>query len=131
MSLQAIRSALETRLAALAPALPTAWENVPFSPPTGAYQKADHLIASTANPTYGGWRDRGTFQVTLCYPLGTGSADLLARAEAVRAQFARGTSLAAGTRSVLVTNTPSVASLGDDGNRVLAAVRVDWQCDGP
>ena len=79
MSNKLCRKAIEARLAAWAaarvPALPVAWENVPFTPTTGAtYLQAFLLPATTtgidlagAGRTY-----RGVYQINVVAPLNAG-----------------------------------------------------------
>ena len=81
MSNKLCRKAIEARLAAWAaarvPALPVAWENVPFTPPTSAYLRAFLLPANTtgidlagAGRTY-----RGVYQINVVAPLNAGPGD--------------------------------------------------------
>lgn len=90
MSQSKIRQALEARLKALEPDFPTAWQGLPFTPMGGQpYQEAFFLPAQPSTP---GLRQsstvyRGVFQVTLCYPSGSGVAAADAKAEAIAAHF--------------------------------------------
>jgi hypothetical protein len=75
-----IREAFETRLKTWAdartPALPYAWENVPFTPTAGArYVRATLLPAPTLSATLDrGHRNyRGIFQVSFHMPVGIGA----------------------------------------------------------
>ena len=113
MSLPLIRRALEKRLAALSPSMPTAWDNVEFDPaanPTG-YQRANLLPAATDNPTLSQVRkiERGIFQVTLFYPERAGAGDAEARAQLLRNHFPAGLVLTEGGIKVRIVRTPSVA----------------------
>ena len=78
MSNQTIRALFETRLKAWAdahtPALPIAFENVQFTPPTGLYLAAYLLPADTSSQDLeGALRNRlGVFQVNIVAPAGTG-----------------------------------------------------------
>lgn len=129
---ESIRRALETHLAAMSPALATAWENAPFTPVSGTpYQKAFMLYAAPDNSTLGCQRRRevGVFQVTLCYPTGVGNSACQSRAEAVREHFKRGTTVSHGGQSVLVTQTPNKATLGVDGDRYMVAVSIPYSAD--
>lgn len=79
MSQTIIRAGFETRLKTWAdartPAIPIAWENVPFTPPAGRYVRAFLLPARTQSVTLAK-TDReykGIFQVSFCMPLGTGA----------------------------------------------------------
>ena len=111
MSYVLIRAALETQLDTLTPALKTVWENVSFTKPGSAFQRAYLLPANTSNPTYGDnlAMESGIFQVSLCYPEGNGSIDALERAEALRAWFPRGLSLTSENVTVIINKTPSIA----------------------
>lgn len=130
MSLSLIRSALEGRLAVMAPSLPTAYENMHFVKPAdgGPYQEVHLLPADPITPmdslTY---IEQGIFQVTLCYPLGTGPKDAATRAEAVRAHFQRGTTLTVGGVSTIISHVPVVSAAvpGDGQWRVPVTIR--WQ----
>ena len=54
MSIVAIRALLESRLAAITPALATAFENFPFTPINGTpWQRVNLMAAQPLNPTMG------------------------------------------------------------------------------
>lgn len=130
MSQPLIRKALEKRLAAMTPAVSTAYENATFTPVTGTpYQRANLLPNTPDNSTQGAgmYFERGLFQVTLCYPQGTGPAAAEARAQLVREWFKRGTSLSEGGITVHVTDTPRIAPALIDGDRYCIAVSIAYQ----
>lgn len=90
MSIVLVRRALEKKLASLAPALPTAWDNAAFTPSTGqAWQRATVLrntprgVDLAAETT----ELRGFLSLNLFYPVGAGTALAEARAEQLRAHF--------------------------------------------
>lgn len=127
MSAIKIRAALETALAAMSPALSTAWENNAYAPPasTVAYQKAFVLFAEPDNAEYGAsYREQGIFQVTLCYPLQTGVGAAAARAELLRTTFKRGSTFTNGGETVIVTRTPEISSGTVDGDRWAVPVKI-------
>lgn len=88
-----VRRAFETRLKTWAdaqvPAIPVAWENVPFVPPTGRYIRAFLLPARTDSQTLD--RDhrlyQGVFQVSLVMPLNTGAGGAESLAASLDAAF--------------------------------------------
>jgi len=97
MSIVAIKAALEGQLKAIAPEIPTAWENADYTPVVGTpFQAVTLLPAEPDNnvlsPNY---QERGLMQVTLNYPVGKGAKDALARAKLIRESFPRGLTLAA------------------------------------
>ena len=98
MTYELIRSALETRLNALSPSVPIAWENAAFSPATSLFQRVNFLPARTENPTFGDdmHRESGIFQVSVYGAVGKGYAESLMRAELIRSWFPRGLSLVNG-----------------------------------
>jgi hypothetical protein len=110
MSYALIRQALEVRLNALTPPLPTAWENSSFIQPVTAFQRVSLLPANTSNPTFGDTlaEEKGILQVTLCYPQGNGPVDAMTRAELLRAWFPRGLSISAGGITVRIRGKPSI-----------------------
>jgi hypothetical protein len=111
MSLLTIRQILETRLATVTPPIATAPENVAFSPVAGEpYQAVYVMPARPDNVEMGpGHTEQGLFQVNLFYPLGKGAASAVTRAEAIRAAFRRGLTLAKSGLTVLIPETPEVA----------------------
>lgn len=128
MSIVTIRTALETHLNALTPSLSTAWESVPFTPVTSTpYQQVNLLPSDTLNPTIGDnhYREKGIFQVTLCYPSNVGVKTITTRADLLCAWFKRGTSL----NGVLIYKTPSKSQAMADGDRIRLAVSIHWQYD--
>lgn len=93
MTMPRIRQLLETRLntwaAARSPALSIAWQNVPFTPPAGAYLRAFILPAETDSQTLdGGHREyTGLFQVSVCAPRDTGPGAAESIAEEIATLF--------------------------------------------
>lgn len=128
MSLPAIRTALETALDAMSPALATAWQNVPYAPTNGtAYQRAFLLPAPPDNPERGTFtRDQGIFQISLAYPLDTGPGAAEARAELVRDTFYRGASFTSGGVTVNIERTPEIAQPIIEPDRYVVPVRVRY-----
>jgi hypothetical protein len=131
MSLPQIRRALEKHLAALAPALPTSWDNVGFSPPAdgSVYQEAK-LVPNEPNGemmdtlTY---IEQGFLQVALCYPQGKGPRDAENRVDALRRHFRRGTTLIEGGVVTEIVRIPAVASGVPDEGQWKVPVTIYWQ----
>jgi len=125
MSLVAIRSALETALAAMSPSLETAWENVPFSPSAAPYQAAYLMPNTPENIEYGPtFIQSGIFQVSLFYPLQVGASAAMARAELIRTAFARGSSFLNSGITVRIMRTPEVGAGTVDGDRFFIPVKI-------
>lgn len=129
---ESIRRALEIRLAAMTPALDTAYENIPFTPVSGTpYQRANMLPANPDNPSQGGthYLEIGIFQVSLFYPNDVGSATAQARADAVRVWFKRGTTLTHGGINTTVIATPAKAPAFNDGDRYVIPISIRYQAN--
>ena len=131
MSYDLIQQALELRLHLLAPNLPTAWANVAFTPPNSLYQRAFILQATTNNPSFGDTlaRESGIFQVSICSPLGIGTADGWARAKLIRDWFPRGLSMQMGGLIVRILNTPSIAPAIKEEIAYVSPVSISYMCD--
>ena len=128
MSAVLIRSALEVALAAVSPAIATAWENVPYAPVPGtAYQAVFLILAQPASLEMSGriHRDQGYMQVNLLYPLDSGPAAAATQAEAIRSAFYAGRALSASGVTVFIEGTPEIApaQIGDDRYMVPVKVR--------
>ena len=129
MSAAAIRQALELRLAAMTPALPTAVENKKFTPVFGEpYQQVHLLWARPVNPSFGdGFRRlSGIMQVTLQYPIDGGTGDIDERADDIVAFFPRGLSVTASGVTTTIDRTPEVMSGRTEGDRYVIPVRVQF-----
>ncbi|KVT92707.1 phage tail terminator-like protein [Burkholderia ubonensis] len=114
-----VRVAFESRLAALVPALPTAWENTAYTPNLSvAFQKPALLRAAPENPAMGSafYRETGVFQVMLCYPLNGGSGAADDRAKLIRGWFPRGSSVTASGVTVTIQRTPTIGPGASDGS---------------
>lgn len=129
---ESIRRGLEARLAAMTPALATAWENKGFTPVAGVpYQRARILPATPDNASQGSkhYIEVGIFEIALFYPNGSGSADAQARAEAIRSWFKRGTTVTHGGVNTIVTHTPAKAQGITEGDRYVVPVSIRYQAD--
>lgn len=128
MNTVSIRAALENALAAITPALATAWENQSFTPPAAStpYQIANVLFAEPDNDTFGSeHREIGYMQVRLMYPMQAGSGAAMTRAELIRTTFYRGATFTFGGVSVIIQRTPEILpGIVEDGRyQVLVRVR--------
>lgn len=132
MSILKIRAALETALASMTPALLTGYENVVFNPSVGTpYARAALLMATPDNPVYGGnfYRERGVFYVTLCYPMNQGTAAVMARAESIKAFFARGNSYAKDGVTVHIERTAEIAPAQIDPDTYNVPIKIRIYAD--
>lgn len=110
-----IHKALDKKLEQFAQAanIPVAWENTPFTPPvSGVYLEADFLPADNEDFTIQGIVSlrRGVYQVTVVYPVGSGSQAAEKLASAVSAAFSNNTALPTDGSPVYINGEPSVFS---------------------
>lgn len=126
MSIVAVRTALETALAAMSPALATAWENTPYTPAEGTpHQRVFLIAAEPDNPEVGRLTtERGFLQVSLAYPLNAGPGAANARAELIRSTFYRGRTFTASGVSTIVEKTPEIAPARIEDDRYVVPVKI-------
>jgi hypothetical protein len=134
MSLAHVRTALETHLLAMTPALAkTVLENGPtYTPVSGTpYQMAFLLPGQPDNPALGSAyrREIGVFQVSLMYPQGVGAGTAQSRALAVQGWFKRGLVLTASSVNVLILRTPEISPGRLDGDRFRIDVSIRYQAE--
>jgi len=132
MSIALVRTALETKLNAISPALASAWENVPYTPVTGTpYQACFLMTATPDNNTLGcaHYKEQGLFQISLFYPLQIGAQVAEVRADLIRTIFKRGTSMASGGLTVHVPSTPTVGQGRVDGDRWHVPIKIFFYAD--
>lgn len=130
MSIQKIRSALETRLKNITPAMAVAFENVAFTPTPGVPYQRSNLLPNTPEDSQLGsttYFERGILQITLCFPMGNGPSACESRAQVIKDAFKRGTTLTESGVTVMVTNAPSVSSASVDGDRFCIPISIRWQ----
>lgn len=128
MSQIAIRAALESALNGMTPSLPTAWENVAFTPPalSSPYQAVFVLFAEPDNPSYGGnmYRERGIMHVSLRYPAQAGDAAARHIGALLRTTFARGASFTNSGVTVTIERTPEVGPGTIEDGRWVVPVKI-------
>lgn len=124
-----IRRALEKTLAALTPALSTAFENTKFTPVVGTpYQRANLLRASPADLERGRKLTElsGIFQVTLFYPIGAGTNDIEERAELLKTSFKPPMSIVENGTVVNIFKTAKISTGYVDEDRFVIPVSISW-----
>lgn len=130
MSITTIEAALEKRLLAMTPALPTAAENKTYTPVTGVpYQRVHHLTNAPVDLSLerGLMQERGIMQISLFYPLDQGRVPAKLRAQAVRNSFRPPQIVTEGGIDIEITRTPTIGSGMPDGDRYMVPVSIYWQ----
>lgn len=122
-----IKKAAEVHLASLTPALPTSFEGSNFTPPAGMYQICQIVIQPPEDPVFGKgyYRERVQFQVFVSAPSGSGTGDVLSRAELIREHFPKGLSIQEGNTLIHVLTTPFMGSARVVNNRLLVPVLIN------
>lgn len=140
MSRSLIRTALETHLATLSPAWPTAWENVPFTPTAGqSWQRATILFSDTRALTIGAggpeeWSGHLHIQVWTHAGQGPQAAEARAalligdRAAGVIGHFYRGQALTSGAAVVTIYQPVTRPALTSDPAWFGLPVLVPFSC---
>lgn len=128
MSAPAIRKALEAAVEALAPQLLTTYANSNAKVAAGEpYQRVDLLLAAPTNEEMSAaYTEVGILQVTLRYPMGQGTADVLARAELIREALPRGLTIEADDCTITITRTASIAPGQTDADRWAVPVSIPF-----
>lgn len=114
----------------LSPALPVAYPNVPFSPPSGTYLEAAFLPNTNTNLFIGNsdpTQHQGLLQVTVIYKPANGIVKPNDIAGAIVAHFAKGTRLTSGGVTVRVYDKPSVAAPLQDADHLRIPVTVRYR----
>ena len=130
MSIAKIRAALESRLNGIASPLPTAWENVTYTPTVGtAWQKVNLLVNTPVDYAISNdvVEQRGFLQITVYYPIGVGSATAIAKAEAIAARFAPVQTLTSSTTTVEILKTAHVGSAVTTDEWYIIPISVEWR----
>jgi hypothetical protein len=135
MSDALVRAAFETRLAAWAaaqsPAIPIAYENATFTPPTGRYVRCFLIPAPAASETLNGEHRRrmGVFQVSLCMPIGSGPGAAASLAASLDTAFPLSAPMTQGGIKVFLLSPMSIAPAIQDGDRYVIPVSCTYRAD--
>ena len=129
MKLTEIKALLEQKLLAMPGVLPTAFENVPFNPPVGAYQACYHLINSPVSHGIGAdlTEERGILQITLRYPEGKGRQQADAMADLIKAHFKPLVRIAGSDFRIELNKPVKAASGTPDDGRWCIPVSIVWR----
>lgn len=130
-----IRALLEARLSTWAksqsPSIPIAWQNVPFTPPTGRFMRAWIMPAETGSETLDGAHRRyvGVFQVNVVVPQGTGPAAAEALAESIAALYPMNDLLSMTGLDLMIVSPMSIAQGFNSDGRYVVPVSCRYRAD--
>lgn len=129
MKISEIKALLEQKLLAMPGVLPTAFENVPFTPTTAPYQSCYHLINRPVDHGIGGdlTEERGILQITLRYPAGKGRQTADGMIDQIRSHFKPVQRVVGAGFRVELTKTPAASSGSIDDGRWCIPVSIVWR----
>ena len=124
-----ILALLETKLLAMPGVLPTAFENVAFTPPAAAYQACYHLLNRPVDHGISGdlTEERGILQITLRYPEGKGRQQAGAMVDQIKAHFKPIQRIQGADFKIELSKTPSVSSGEPDEGRWTVPISIYWR----
>lgn len=127
----AFTSRLSTWAASLSPALPVAYENNPFIPPTTAYGACYLLTADTVSYTLDQTHRqlKGLFQINLFEEVGRGMGRLFDWAASLETLFPCATPLTQSGLKIYITQPMSLGSSVQDGSHLMLPVSFQYQVD--
>lgn len=131
-TLSDITKAFNKRLNTITPAIETAYEGVSFTPTFGVpYQRVQLSPSRPLNPTLGGnyHREKGTFQIFLCYPTNLGTVEILDRAELTRSYFKQGDSFSEGSTTIIIVGTPYIAGTNQVQDRIVLPILISYSAE--
>ena len=116
----------ETKLLAVIPALPIAFEGVSFEPPSGMYLRTQIVISPPTDPVLntGYYRENIEFQVFVTAPLDSGTGAVITTASTIRDAFKKGTSAYQNDTHCLILSTPQIGGVVVIGDRIICPVLI-------
>ena len=126
MSIIKAEKAVRRHLLTLSPQLPTALEAIPFTAPTGMYQRLQFVVNPPTDPVFGAGYHRENIQVQIFVAdkLDVGTAGAIARAQEIRNWFYKGLTLTESGVRMHVLRTPQIAGATVAGDRVIVPVLI-------
>lgn len=131
-TLSDITKAFNKRLSTITPSIQTAYEAVSFTPTPGVpYQRVQLIPSRPLNPTLGQvyHRERGSYQILLCYPNNVGTISVLDRAELTRSYFQQGDSFLEGSTRVIIQGTPYIAGTSTVQDRTVLPLIISYYAE--
>jgi hypothetical protein len=126
MSILKTQTALIDHLKTLTPTLPTAYEGVSFTPPTGTYQRVQFLIQDPTDPVLGTgyYRENLELQIFVNSPNNKGVGEALSRAELLRVHFKKGLTIQKDTLRIHILETPRISGSAVIGDRLIVPILI-------
>ena len=111
----------------LLPNLPTAYEGLSFTPPSGIYQRLQFRINPPDDPVLGTgyYRERMEMQIFVNAPTNKGTGEALSRAQLLRTHFKKGTTISESGILIHILETPQISGTVALGDRIICPVLID------
>lgn len=117
----------------LSPALPVAYPNVSFTPPSsGGYLRINLFKLPASRPNIGAnafTRHEGLIQIDAIYPQGGGEPPIVDTAALIKAHFDIGTVITQDGFNIRVLSPPTVETLQRDDPWAFVPVTISYTCD--
>lgn len=128
---QAVEARLATWAAARTPALSIAFENAPFTAPTGLYLQGNLLPADTESVDLAGAHRgyRGIYQVTVRAPINAGPGAAEGVEDEIAALFPVNQQIAVTGLTLQVITPVSAGPAGQDGDRYVLPLSFGYRAD--
>ena len=131
MSLSLIKGALENKVISIIPNINTNYEGVnPNTPVSGVPYQSLYFMPATNEGSYindKAYLARGIFQISLFYPFGVGTKDIMERVNLYLNAFAIGTQLVNQGVTVSISDTPDVVRIGQSGDRYVIHISIPFK----
>ena len=129
MTTSEIKALLEQKLLAMPGVLPTAFENVVFTPTAAAYQSCYHLLNRPVDHGIGGdlTEERGILQITVRYPGGKGRQQADFMIDQIKTHFRPVQRIQGSDFRIELNKTVSASSGSEDEGRWCIPVSIYWR----
>lgn len=124
-----IKRCFETKVATVIPKIDTSYEGIKYDPIVGKEYQELFLLPAGNEDEYINeniYRSYGIFQITLKYPL-LKYKDMLDRVKLYLDTFPRATTMTNNNIKVKVKNTPIVRNLGQDSDRLVYVISINYE----
>ncbi len=131
MAIIEAEKAVRRHLKTATPDLPTAQENIPFTPPDTMYQRLQFVISPPDDPTFGvGYhRENIQAQIFIVDRLGIGTSGAITRAKLIRDLFHKGLTLEENGVHMHVLRTPQISGAVTASDRLIVPVLIPITVD--
>jgi hypothetical protein len=126
-----INQAFNAQMALITPTIQTSYEGVSFTPTSGTPYQELYIIPALNNGfaiSSPNFISSGIFQITLKYPSGVGLLPIMERVNLYMQNFKKDMKLTKDGYDVYISDAPKYVNLGKDGDRVIFAVSINYNC---